>query len=170
MTLKRRKAEKIMKIKMGIGFDAHRFGENRKLVLGGIEIPYEKGLLGHSDADVLVHAIIDALVGPTLGKDIGGLFPDTDEAFKDIDSCILLEQALQMIKDQGYIISNIDAEVIAEKPKLKNFIPHMCQKLAGILHLDVEDITIKATTTEKMGFTGREEGIASLAVATLIKK
>lgn len=159
-----------MKIKTGIGFDAHRFIEGRKLILGGIEIPYHLGLLGHSDADVLIHAIIDSIVGPALGKDIGNLFPDNDMKYKDIDSKILLRDAVDLVVHAGYQISNIDATIIAEKPKLKSFIPQMRGTLAPIINLDLEDITIKATTTEKMGFTGREEGIAALAVSTLIKK
>lgn len=159
-----------MKIKTGIGFDAHRFIEGRKLILGGIEIPYHLGLLGHSDADVLIHAIIDSIVGPALGKDIGNLFPDNDMKYKDIDSKILLRDAVDLVVHAGYQISNIDATIIAQKPKLKSFIPQMRGTLAPIINLDLEDITIKATTTEKMGFTGREEGIAALAVSTLIKK
>ncbi len=159
-----------MKIKTGIGFDAHRFAENRKLVLGGIEIPYHLGLLGHSDADVLIHAIIDSIVGPALGKDIGNLFPDNDMKYKDIDSKILLKDAVSLVLSAGYEISNIDATIIAEKPKLKSFIPQMREKLASVININTEDITIKATTTEKMGFTGREEGIAAIAVSTLIKK
>lgn len=158
-----------MKIKTGIGFDAHRFSENRKLFLGGIEIPYKLGLLGHSDADVLIHAIIDSLLGPTLGKDIGQIYPDTDVKYKDIDSKILLKDTIDLIKMNGYSISNIDAQVIAEKPKLKDYITEIRKKLAEIIGIDIEDISIKATTTEKMGFTGREEGIAALSVATVIK-
>lgn len=159
-----------MKIKTGIGFDAHRFVKDRKLVLGGIEIPYDYGLLGHSDADVLIHAIIDSLVGPALGKDIGQLYPDSDNKYKDIDSTVLLRDSVKLVKDCGFIISNIDAEIIAEKPKLKNFIPEMRKRVSDIIGIDYDDITIKATTTEKMGFTGREEGIAAIAVSTIIKK
>jgi len=170
MTVKTRKAEKIMKIKTGIGFDAHRFAENRKLILGGIEIPYDKGLMGHSDADVVIHAIIDAIVGPVLGKDIGQLFPDSDVTYKGIDSCILLSKAIELVSEVEFFISNVDVEIIAEKPKLKDYIPLMCQKLSEVMNISAQDITIKATTTEKMGFTGRQEGIAALAVATLIKK
>ncbi|MCA1926849.1 MAG: 2-C-methyl-D-erythritol 2,4-cyclodiphosphate synthase, partial [Calditerrivibrio sp.] len=149
-----------MKIKTGIGFDAHKFSEDRKLFLGGIEIPYELGLLGHSDADVLIHAIIDSLLGPTLGKDIGQLYPDTDGKYKDIDSKILLKDTVELIKINGYSISNIDTQIIAEKPKLKDYILKMRQKLAEVIGIDIDDISIKATTTEKMGFTGRGEGIA----------
>jgi 2-C-methyl-D-erythritol 2,4-cyclodiphosphate synthase len=159
-----------MKVKTGIGFDAHRFAEGRKLILGGIEISYNKGLLGHSDADVLIHAIIDSIVGPSLGKDIGALFPDNDVKYKDIDSKILLKEAVKFVEEAGFSISNVDVTVIAEKPKLKSYIPHMRETLSEIMRLDLPDITIKATTTEKMGFTGREEGIAAIAVSTLIKK
>ena len=159
-----------MKVKTGIGFDAHRFAEGRKLTLGGIEISYNKGLLGHSDADVLIHAIIDSIVGPSLGKDIGALFPDNDVKYKDIDSKILLKEAVKFVEEAGFSISNVDVTVIAEKPKLKSYIPHMRETLSEIMRLDLPDITIKATTTEKMGFTGREEGIAAMAVSTLIEK
>jgi len=159
-----------MKVKTGIGFDAHRFAEGRKLILGGIEISYNKGLLGHSDADVLIHAIIDSIVGPSLGKDIGALFPDNDVKYKDIDSKILLKEAVKFVEEAGFSISNVDVTVIAEKPKLNSYIPHMRETLSEIMRLDLPDITIKATTTEKMGFTGREEGIAAIAVSTLIKK
>jgi len=159
-----------MKVKTGIGFDAHRFAEVRKLILGGIEISYNKGLLGHSDADVLIHAIIDSIVGPSLGKDIGALFPDNDVKYKDIDSKILLKEAVKFVEEAGFSISNVDVTVIAEKPKLNSYIPHMRETLSEIMRLDLPDITIKATTTEKMGFTGREEGIAAIAVSTLIKK
>lgn len=159
-----------MKVKTGIGFDAHRFAEGRKLILGGIEISYNKGLLGHSDADVLIHTIIDSIVGPSLGKDIGALFPDNDVKYKDIDSKILLKEAVKFVEEAGFSISNVDVTVIAEKPKLKSYIPHMRETLSEIMRLDLPDITIKATTTEKMGFTGREEGIAAIAVSTLIKK
>ncbi|MCX8084118.1 MAG: 2-C-methyl-D-erythritol 2,4-cyclodiphosphate synthase [Calditerrivibrio sp.] len=158
-----------MKIKTGVGFDAHRFVEDRKLILGGVEIPYKYGLLGHSDADVVIHAIVDAIVGPALGKDIGNLFPDSDDRYKGIDSKILLRESRKMVLDMGYKISNIDVTVIAEKPKLKDYIPLMRSVLSEVLVLDLDDITIKATTTEKMGFTGREEGIAALAVATIVK-
>lgn len=159
-----------MKIKTGIGIDAHRFAPDRKLIIGGIEVEYEMGLEGHSDADVLIHAIIDAFVGPALGKDIGCLFPDTDSAYKGIDSKILLKKACDEVKQLGWIISNIDAEIIAQRPKMKPHIEKMRQTLAGVMELDVEDITIKATTTEKMGFTGRGEGIAALATALIIKE
>lgn len=158
-----------MKIKTGIGFDAHRFKEGRKLWMGGVFIEGETGLDGHSDADVLIHAVIDALAGPALGRDIGNLFPDTDHKYKDIDSKILLERAVALIAETGFQISNVDAEIIAQKPKMAPHILKMRETLAKIMSIPFEDVTIKATTTEKMGFIGREEGIAALAAATLIK-
>lgn len=160
---------KTTKIKTGIGFDAHRFVEGRPLLLGGVEIPHSAGLAGHSDADVLIHAIIDSLAGAGLGVDIGDLFPDTDNQYKGINSGILLQKTISLIRDKGFEISNIDAEVILEKPYLKSYIPEMRNALAVILNIETEDITIKATTTEKMGFCGRREGIAALAVCLLIK-
>jgi len=159
-----------MKIKSGIGFDAHRFARGRKLVIGGVEIDFDLGLDGHSDADVLIHAIVDAVAGPALGKDIGNLFPDTDGAYKGIDSKILLAKAVEMIRLAEFEISNVDAEIIAQKPKMAPHIPLMRETIAGVMGLSVEDVTIKATTTEKMGFTGREEGIAALATAIIIKE
>lgn len=158
-----------MDIKCGIGFDAHRFDETRKLFLGGIEIPHNKGLLGHSDADVLIHAIIDSLAGPAFGKDIGMLFPDNDDKYKDIDSKILLQRVAEMIYYDDWRISHIDAEIIAQEPKLMLYIPEMQRVLAEIMGIKTTSITIKATTTEKMGFTGRGEGIAALASSILIK-
>jgi len=158
-----------MKIKTGIGIDAHRFCENRPLIVGGVQIKFELGLQGHSDADVLIHAIIDSLVGPALGKDIGQLFPDNDSKFKNIDSKILLRESVNLIKEKHYQISHIDAEIIGEKPKFKDYIPSMRKTLADTIEIDFDDITIKATSTEKMGFTGRGEGLAAIAVSTLIK-
>jgi len=158
-----------MKIKTGIGIDAHRFCENRPLIVGGIKIDFEFGLLGHSDADVLIHAIIDSLVGPALGKDIGQIFPDNDDRFKNIDSKVLLKESVRLIKEKDYQISHVDAEIIGEKPKFKNYIPLMQETLAQTMEIDIDDITIKATTTEKMGFTGRGEGLAAIAVSTLVK-
>jgi len=158
-----------MKIKTGIGFDAHRFAAGRELFIGGVKIDFELGLEGHSDADVLIHAVVDALAGPALGRDIGNLFPDSDTAYKGIDSKILLAKTVDMIIEAGFEISNVDAEIIAQKPKMAPYIPRMRQVLSEIMKIDISDITIKATTTEKMGFTGRGEGIAALSVATLIK-
>lgn len=158
-----------IKIKTGIGFDAHRFSNDRPLVLGGIEIPHSKGLAGHSDADVLIHAIIDSLSGAALGVDIGTLFPDTDESYKGINSGVLLKKVVSLIKKEGFKIGNVDAEIILEEPRLRNYINEMRRKLAGILDVDLDDVTIKATTTEKMGFCGRKEGIAALAVCLLTR-
>lgn len=158
-----------MKIKCGIGFDAHKFESNRQLIVGGVEIPFEFGLAGHSDADVLIHAIIDSISGVALGKDIGNLFPDNDMAYKDIDSKILLEKTCKLIWDKGYSISNIDAEIIAQKPKFAPFIPKMRQIISKIMKIDIDDISIKATTTEKMGFTGRGEGVAAISSSLIIK-
>lgn len=160
----------LMKIKSGIGFDAHRFAAGRKLIIGGVEIEHELGLDGHSDADVLIHAIVDAVAGPALGRDIGNLFPDTDKAYKDIDSKILLKKAVDEIRLAGYEISNVDAQIIAQKPKMAPHIPAMRKTLADVMGLEFDDITIKATTTEKMGFTGREEGIAALASALVFRR
>ncbi|WP_423782511.1 2-C-methyl-D-erythritol 2,4-cyclodiphosphate synthase [Flexistipes sinusarabici] len=156
-------------MKTGIGFDAHRFSNDRPLVLGGIEIPHSKGLAGHSDADVLIHAIIDSLSGAALGVDIGTLFPDTDESYKGINSGALLKKVVSLIKKEGFKIGNVDAEIILEEPRLRNYINEMRRKLAGILDVDLDDVTIKATTTEKMGFCGRKEGIAALAVCLLTR-
>lgn len=159
----------VMKIKCGIGFDAHRLVEGRKLIIGGIEIEYCKGLLGHSDADVLIHAIIDALLGAAFGRDIGQLFPDNDQSFKDIDSKILLDHTAKLIYENGFEISNIDSQIIAEAPKMAKHIPMMRKVLAEILKINIDDISIKATSTEKMGFTGRGEGISAVANCLLIK-
>lgn len=158
-----------MDIKSGIGFDAHAFAEGRKLILGGIEVPHSKGLAGHSDADVVIHAIIDSLAGPIFGKDIGSLFPDSDEAYKDIDSKVLLSCVSELIYYEDWRISHIDCEIIAQEPKLAPYIEDMCRTLAEVIGIKTSSITIKATTTEKMGFTGRGEGIAALATAILIK-
>ncbi|WP_071027671.1 2-C-methyl-D-erythritol 2,4-cyclodiphosphate synthase [Peptoniphilus raoultii] len=154
-------------MRIGIGYDVHKFASDRKLFIGGLEIPYEYGLLGHSDADVLIHAIMDALLGAMGKRDIGFYFPDNDEEFKDIDSKILLKKVFQMMKNENYKVSNIDSIVICEKPKLKNYIEEMRKILAKILETSPSNISIKATTTEKLGFTGREEGIAAQAVCLI---
>ncbi|MGA1846709.1 2-C-methyl-D-erythritol 2,4-cyclodiphosphate synthase [Deferribacter abyssi] len=159
-----------MKIKTGIGFDVHRFCEGRKLILGGVEIPYKYGLLGYSDADVLIHAIIDSILSPACGLDIGKVFPDNDKRYKDIDSKILLEHAVNMVTEKGFYISNVDCTVIAEAPKISPFIDRMREALSAILKIEYDDVTINGTTTEKLGFTGRSEGVAVLAVSTLIKE
>ena len=159
-----------MKVKCGIGFDAHKFAPNRRLMLGGVEIPGEEGLDGHSDADVLIHAVIDSLSGPALHKDIGCLFPDTDAAYKGIDSKILLMKVCSFVRDAGYEISNTDAEIIAQKPKLSPYIPEMRRVMAQTMGISEDDVSIKATTTEKMGFTGRKEGIAVIATSLIVRK
>jgi 2-C-methyl-D-erythritol 2,4-cyclodiphosphate synthase len=158
-----------MKIRVGFGFDVHRLVEGRELWLGGIQLEHEKGLLGHSDADVLVHAICDALLGAANMRDIGYHFPDNSDDFKDIDSKILLRKTVELIAKKGYSIGNIDATVCAERPKLKAFIPDIQRTLAEVMKVIEEDISIKATTTEKLGFTGREEGISAYATVLIVK-
>lgn len=158
-----------MKIRVGFGFDVHRLVEGRDLWLGGIKIEHSMGLLGHSDADVLIHAICDALLGAANMRDIGYHFPDTASEFERIDSKILLKKTIGLIATKGYTVGNIDATVCAERPKLKDFISQMRQVLAEVMGSDVEDVSIKATTTEKLGFTGREEGISAYAVALIQK-
>ena len=158
-----------MKIRVGFGFDVHQLTADRELWLGGIRLEHEKGLLGHSDADVLIHALCDALLGAANMRDIGFHFPDTGSEFKDIDSKILLKQTIELIAGKKYQIENIDATICAERPKLKPFIPAMQETLAAIMGIDIDDISIKATTSEKLGFTGREEGI-SVYVTVLINQ
>ena len=159
-----------MSIRIGQGFDVHAFAENRKLMLGGVHIPYHLGLAGHSDADVLIHALCDALLGAACLGDIGHHFPDTDPALEGVDSTILLAKVNQSIQDLGYSIGNIDVTVIAQKPKLATYIEPMRVRLADVLNVDVTAINLKATTTEKLGFTGRGEGIAAQAVVLLNKQ
>ncbi|WP_455584168.1 2-C-methyl-D-erythritol 2,4-cyclodiphosphate synthase [Bacteroides sp.] len=156
-----------MKIRVGFGFDVHRLVEGRELWLGGIRLEYEKGLLGHSDADVLIHAICDALLGAANMRDIGFHFPDTAGEFKNIDSKILLRRTVELIAMKGYVIGNIDATICAERPKLKAHIPAIQEKLAEVMGVDADDVSIKATTTEKLGFTGREEGISAYATVLI---
>jgi len=153
----------------GIGFDVHAFAEDRKLILGGIEIPYEKGLLGHSDADVLLHAISDALLGALALGDIGQHFPDTDPNYKNADSAELLKKVFELIKEKGYTLGNLDSIVAMQKPKLASYIPKMQEKIAKLLSTEIENISVKATTTEKLGFVGREEGVSAFATVLLIK-
>ena len=157
----------VMKIRVGFGFDVHKLVDGRDLWLGGILLPHEKGLLGHSDADVLIHAICDALLGAANMRDIGFHFPDTAGEFKNIDSKILLEKTIRLIATKGYRVGNIDATICAERPKLKAHIPEMQRILAQVMGVDVEDVSIKATTTEKLGFTGREEGISAYATVLI---
>ncbi len=157
-------------MRIGIGYDVHQLQEGRKLILGGVLIPCDKGLLGHSDADVLVHAIIDALLGALAMGDIGVLFPDTDNRYKGVSSLELLDQVFERIVQKGWSIGNIDAVIMAENPKLRPFISEMSERIAKCLHVETEQVSIKATTTEKLGFVGREEGIASQAVVLLMKR
>lgn len=156
-------------MRIGHGYDVHRLTENRKLILGGVEIPYEKGLDGHSDADVLLHAIMDALLGAAALGDIGKLYPDNDKTYLGIDSMILLKDTYQRISEKGYTVGNIDATVIAQRPKLSPYIPEMRERIAKTLSLSVDDVNIKATTEEKLGFTGSGEGIAAHAVCLIHK-
>ena len=158
-----------MKIRVGFGFDVHQLVEGRELWLGGIRLEHEKGLLGHSDADVLIHAICDALLGAANMRDIGCHFPDTAGEFKDVDSKILLKRTVGLIATKGYRVGNIDATICAERPKLKAHIPAIQEKLAEVMGTDTDDISIKATTTEKLGFTGREEGISAYATVLIEK-
>lgn len=158
-----------MKIRVGFGFDVHQLVPGRELWLGGIKLEHELGLLGHSDADVLIHAICDALLGAANMRDIGYHFPDTAGEYKNIDSKILLAKTVELIAAKGYKVGNIDATVCAERPKLKTRIPEMQQVLAGLMGVDVDDVSIKATTTEKLGFTGREEGISAYATVLIEK-
>ena len=158
-----------MKIRVGYGYDVHALVEGRDLWLGGIRIYHTLGLLGHSDADVLIHAICDALLGAANMRDIGYHFPDTAGEYKNIDSKILLKRTMQLLREAGYELGNIDATVMAERPKLNPHIPAMKQVLAEVMSVDEADISIKATTTEKLGFTGRQEGIAAAAVVLIEK-
>lgn len=159
-----------MKIRVGFGFDVHRLVPERELWLGGIKFEHELGLLGHSDADVLIHAVCDALLGAANMRDIGYHFPDTAGEFKDIDSKILLSKTVDLIASKGYRIGNVDATVCAERPKLKARIPEMRQVMARLMRIDPEDVSVKATTTEKLGFTGREEGISAYATVLIEKE
>lgn len=155
--------------RIGHGFDVHALAPNRRLILGGVEIPHERGLLGHSDADALLHAICDACLGAAALGDIGRHFPDTDPRFKDIDSRELLRRVRASVADAGWRVLNVDATVIAQRPRLAPYVPRMCAEIAAALALDEGSVNIKATTTEKLGFTGREEGIAAEAVVMLVR-
>lgn len=159
-----------MGCRVGFGYDVHRLVEGRKLILGGITIPFTKGLLGHSDADVLIHAICDALLGAAALGDIGRHFPDTDDSFRDISSLVLLKKTRAIIEEAGYFIGNIDSTLVLEEPKVANFLQEMIKKLASALECGENKISIKATTSEGLGFTGRGEGIAAYAVALLEQK
>ena len=157
-------------MRVGFGYDVHQLTPNRKLILGGVEIPHSLGLLGHSDADVLVHSIMDALLGALALGDIGKHFPDTDSQYKNIDSMLLLEKVKEIISAEGYQVGNIDCTLCAQKPKLLPYIETMRQNIAKVLGTDVKNISVKATTTEKLGFVGKEEGISSYAVCLLQQK
>ena len=157
-------------MRVGMGYDVHKLTEGRKLILGGVDIPWEKGLLGHSDADVLIHAVMDALLGAAALGDIGKHFPDTDPAYKGISSIKLLVHVEELLSKQGYAVGNIDATVIAQKPKMAPHIPQMRKNMADALGIPESKINIKATTEEGLGFTGRGEGIASQAICLLIEK
>ena len=157
-------------IRIGHGYDVHRLTEGRPLILGGVHIPYERGLLGHSDADVLAHAVMDALLGAAALGDIGGLFPDSDERWRGADSLRLLEQVTALLAENGLEIGNVDATVLAQAPKLAPHIPEMRQKLAAAMGVDASQVSVKATTEEHLGFTGAGEGMACHAVALLSRK
>ena len=155
--------------RIGFGYDVHQFAPDRRLVISGIEIPYESGLLGHSDADVATHALIDALLGAAALGDIGALFPDSDKKFKDIDSMILLKETVRRLDSAGYNIGNVDVTIVAQAPKMRPYINDMIRTLASCLECDPNRVSVKATTTEHLGFTGRKEGIAAYAVASIYK-
>lgn len=156
-------------IAVGQGFDVHQLVEGRPCIIGGVTIPYEKGLLGHSDADVLLHTISDAILGALALGDIGRHFPDTDPAFKDADSLVLLKRVWEMVKERGYRLGNLDATIIAQKPKMAPYIPQMVDVIASALEAQPERVNVKATTTEQLGFTGRGEGIAAQCIVCLVK-
>lgn len=156
-------------IRIGHGYDVHRLVENRKLILGGVEIEYQYGLLGHSDADVLLHAICDSLLGAAALGDIGKHFPDTDDRYKGIDSCLLLKEVVELLYSRGYTVGNIDATVIAQKPKLAPYIETMRENIARLCNVELDAVNVKATTEEKLGFTGSGEGIAAHAVCLINK-
>lgn len=158
-----------MKIRVGMGFDVHKLIEGRDLWIGGVKIEHSKGLLGHSDADVLIHAICDAILGAANMRDIGYHFPDTAGEYENIDSKILLKKTVNLVAEKGYRIGNIDSTICAERPKMNPHIPDMKRTMAEVMGIDEEDISIKATTTEKLGFTGREEGISAYAVVLIEK-
>ena len=158
---------KICKFRVGQGYDVHRLVTDRRLILGGVDIPYEKGLLGHSDADVLAHAIMDALLGAAALGDIGKLFPDNDPEYEGADSLMLTRRVARVLEENGYAISNVDATIIAQSPKLAQYIDKMRENIAAALNIPVTDVSVKATTEERLGFTGRKEGIAAQAAALI---
>jgi len=157
----------VSRIRTGIGYDVHQFAEGRPMVLGGVRIPFDRGLLGHSDADVLLHAIADAMLGAAALGDIGAHFPPTDPAFKDADSRVLLAESCQLVRRAGYQVVNLDATIVAEAPRILPYVPQMREAIASACEITIDDVSVKATTNERMGFVGREEGIAALAIATI---
>ena len=163
------KIVKMPQFRVGTGYDVHKLVSERKLILCGVEVPYELGLLGHSDADVALHALSDALLGAAALGDIGKHFPDTDERFKGADSAKLLERVVHLVEEKGWQVNNVDVTIIAQKPKLASYIPAMRARVAQVLKIDEDCVNVKATTTEKLGFTGRGEGIAAEAIASLVK-
>ena len=156
-------------IRIGTGYDVHRLVEGRKLILGGVDVPHSMGLDGHSDADALVHALCDALLGALGAGDIGAYFPDTDPKWKGSSSLLLLKEVMRMCREKGFELANVDSVIVAQKPKLAPYLPEMEKNIASTMDIETDRINIKATTTEKLGFAGREEGIAAYAVALLIK-
>ena len=160
----------IIDLKTGIGFDVHAFAEGRKLILGGIEIKHDKGLAGHSDADALLHAITDALLGSISLGDIGTHFPNDDPRYKNADSTVFLKKANELVRNRGYFVNNIDSVVMLQQPKISPYVQKMKDKIAKVLDIGTERVSIKATTTEKLGFVGREEGISVMAVVTVVRK
>lgn len=157
-------------MRIGHGYDVHKLVEGRDLIIGGVKIPYEKGLLGHSDADVLLHAVSDSLLGAAAMGDIGGMFPDNDPQFLGADSLVLLRSVFQRLRDNGYKVVNVDATIIAQKPKMKAYIPEMRMNIAAALSTDIDNISVKATTEEELGFTGRGEGISAHSVCLIEKE
>lgn len=153
--------------KVGFGYDVHQLVPGRKLIVGGVTIPHEKGALGHSDADVLLHALADALLGAAALGDLGTIFPDTDSRFKDMDSKLIVNQVATLLNDNKYIVGNIDSTVVLEQPKLNTYIPKIRNTIAALLNIQVSDVSVKASTTEHLGFVGREEGIAAYVVVTI---
>ncbi len=156
--------------RFGMGYDVHRLTEGRRLILGGVEVPHALGLLGHSDADVLLHALSDALLGAAALGDIGQHFPDTDPTYEGADSLVLLARVMELLGEKGYVVGNADCTIVAQRPKLKDYIPEMQENIARTLGVTLGDVNVKATTEERLGFTGREEGIAAYAVVGIEKK
>ena len=161
--------EKLCRFRVGQGYDVHRLVTDRRLILGGVDIPYEKGLLGHSDADVLAHAVMDALLGAAALGDIGKLFPDNDPEYEGADSLMLTRRVARVLEENGYAVSNVDATIIAQSPKLAPYIDRMRKNIAAALKISPDDVSVKATTEERLGFTGRKEGIAAQAAALIYK-